>query len=160
MVSPIVLGYTQQLEEYLVPELEEEVALVLYVQYNSASTGIALEVLTTPAMPFLILLLLALVPNCAIKKGSLQRVSYSATRKRLPPEPPPQLFFFILPRPLTKILTLFYSSVRFQRRFPLLLLLLYYSFVSLLTWPQFSIFSSNYTGSCLVHKPFLPASCY
>ena len=34
MVSPIVLGYTQQLEEYLVPELEEEeeeeVALVLY----------------------------------------------------------------------------------------------------------------------------------
>ena len=40
MVSPIVLGYTQQLEEYLVPELEEEVALVLYVQYNSASTGI------------------------------------------------------------------------------------------------------------------------
>ena len=126
MVSPIVLGYTQQLEEYLVPELEEEVALVLYVQYNSASTGIALEVLTTPAMPFLILLL-ALVPNCAIKKGSLQRVSYSATRKRLPPDPPPQLFFFILPRPLTKILTLFYSSVRFQRRFPLLLLLLYYS---------------------------------
>ena len=123
MVSPIVLGYTQQLEEYLVPELEEE---VLYVQYNSASTGIALEVLTTPAMPFLILLL-ALVPNCAIKKGSLQRVSYSATRKRLPPDPPPQLFFFILPRPLTKILTLFYSSVRFQRRFPLLLLLLYYS---------------------------------
>lgn len=125
MVSPIVLGYTQQLEEYLVPELEEEVALVLYVQYNSASTGIALEVLTTPAMPFLILLL-ALVPNCAIKKGSLQRVSYSATRKRLPPDPPPQLFFFILPRPLTKILTLFYSSVRFQRRFPLLLLLLLY----------------------------------
>ena len=124
MVSPIVLGYAQQLEEYLVPELEEEVALVLYVQYNSASTGIALEVLTTPAMPFLILLL-ALVPNCAIKKGSLQRVSYSATRKRLPPDPPPQLFFFILPRPLTKILTLFYSSVRFQRRFPLLLL--YYS---------------------------------
>ena len=123
MVSPIVLGYTQQLEEYLVPELEEEVALVLYVQYNSASTGIALEVLTTPAMPFLILLL-ALVPNCAIKKGSLQRDSYSATRKRLPPDPPPQLFFFILPRPLTKILTLFYSSVRFQRRFPLLLLLL------------------------------------
>ena len=117
MVSPIVLGYTQQLEEYLVPELEEEVALVLYVQYNSASTGIALEVLTTPAMPFLILLL-ALVPNCAIKKGSLQRVSYSATRKRLPPDPPPQLFFFILPRPLTKILTLFYSSVRFQSRSP------------------------------------------
>ena len=117
MVSPIVLGYTQQLEEYLVPELEEEVALVLYVQYNSASTGIALEVLTTPAMPFLILLL-ALVPNCAIKKGSLQRVSYSATRKRLPPDPPPQLFFFILPRPLTKFLTLFYSSVRFQSRSP------------------------------------------
>ena len=127
MVSPIVLGYTQQLEEYLVPELEEEVALVLYVQYNSASTGIALEVLTTPAMPFLILLL-ALVPNCAIKKGSLQRVSYSATRKRLPPDPPPQLFFFILPRPLTKILTLFYSSVRFQSRSPFY----YYYFCTIL----------------------------
>ena len=78
MVSPIVLGYTQQLEEYLVPELEEEVALVLYVQYNSASTGIALEVLTTPAMPFLILLL-ALVPNCAIKNVGSLTVQRSGT---------------------------------------------------------------------------------